>query len=239
MQQPGREEISVSDEDSYSSSSGSCSEVESQSSASQSLAKHVEDASASHQSQSSFVSGKQSALGPEGIQAAQAAASTQPLDQFESPIEKEDPLDRSEVIRRLSQSVLAMSSKNLNHSTDEDSPHLSHHVAACQWQSADIAAAERKASGTSLDAASGRYEAEEPEKGTGANDAPSSAQQSSLHRGQALTQVKYLPYPTPPLLDTATNLITSHLQDGAGVDPLLLLKLFALLSGHAWTMMVT
>lgn len=257
MQQSGLAGSSINDEGSYtSSSSGSCSEVEPDASASQSLAGHIEDASTSPHSRPSYASGKPLAaralavhtlhdgdeqevtgqsstptMAPEGSQTAQAAAFIRPPDQVESKIEKADLLERSEVIRRLSQSVLAMSNNTLTHSTDEDWPHVVHRVAAGQIPEA--AAARRKASSASPAAVSGRYESEEPGTNVGANDAPSSAQQSSTYRGQALTQVRYLPYHTPAPLGIATHLmlhLRSYVQDGA--DPLLLRKPFALLWTH-------
>lgn len=119
-----------------------------------------------------------------------------PAGQSELPIEEEQFLDRNEIIRRLSQSVLALSSNNPTRITDEDSPAGASNPAATR-QSDDIAAAGRKASGSiPAGAASERYDIEEPDRSDGANDAPSSAQQRSLNRGQALTQVTHLAHTT-------------------------------------------
>ena len=125
-------------------------------------------------------------LGPEESQVTRSADLKGPLGHCPSPPEQESVADRSNVIRRLSQSLLALSSNTLTRITDEDSPRVSSHIATRQI--ADAAASGSKVTGTSPGAAIERYEPEEEEPSR--NDAPARAQQSSTYRGQTLTQVK-------------------------------------------------
>lgn len=184
------------------------------------LAGHVEDSSASQQPQSSFVSGQPfvaraaavrrqidgdeqkasaesstSALGHQGIQTARAAALVGPPGHSESLTEEEQLLNRNEIIRRLSQSVLALSGNTLTRITDEHSPGVSYHSDLQQMD--ESAAAGRENSSTSPAAASEKFDIDEPHNGDGANDAPSSAKQRSPDGGQA-TQVTRLPWPVRP-----------------------------------------
>ncbi len=105
-------------------------------------------------------------------------------------------LDRDEIIRRLSQSILTLSNNTLTRITDEDSPGVSNHHDIAARQIDLPAAAERKESSTSPD--SERHDFEEPDNSSSANEAPSSEHESSPDRGQVLTQVTHLPWSKPP-----------------------------------------
>lgn len=227
MQQQNPAAVISNDEDSYTSSSGSYSDTgstaESNASESHALAGHVEASSACHHPQNvskvgqplvaraaavrkrsdgdeqyASVQPSTPAKGHQAIEAAQAAAPTGPPGQPESPTEENQVLDRDEIIRRLSQSVLTLSNNTLTRITDEDSPGVSNYHDIAARQIDFPAAAGRKVSSTSPGAARERHDFEEPDNTGSANAAPNGEHESSPDRGQALTQVTHLPWPKPP-----------------------------------------
>jgi len=74
------------------------------------------------------------------IEGTQSAVSSRPHDVPAFPAEETDLEDRSEAVRRLSQSVLALSSNNFTHITDEDRPHLSHRSTVAWYNEHDASA---------------------------------------------------------------------------------------------------
>ena len=223
MQQQSPVRADVSNEESYTSSSGSdtASTAESTASDSHALPGHIEGSSAYQHQQSTSVNGQPTvaraaaahkritgdeqkapsqsstpALGHQGIQTSRVAAPAESPGQYGSPTEDEQLLDRKDIIRRLSQSVLALSSNTLSSITDEHSPDMSNNVASRHMD--DTAAPRHRHASTVVGAASERYDFVEPDIISSADAASGAKQQSLPDRGQALTQVTQLPGPEAP-----------------------------------------
>ena len=201
---------------------------------SQSLAQHVEPLSTGQHMQSSLevqqalISGKLSGhrqndgneqkvtvqpscgpaptLGSAESQSIQSAGFKEPLGHCRTPSEQDSVADRSNVIRRLSQSLLALSGNTLTQIEAEDSPGVSLSVAT--GQISDATASGRKVTGTPHSAPMKRYEHEE--QGTSRYDAAASEQRISIDRSQAPTQVRTLPWPAPPLPVGCAMLMSAH-----------------------------